>query len=146
MLLKFLKKENLHWHIVLTKADLLTVDELAKSVQAVRQDTIKIFDRKPQAEAVAEVEMEIEKEPEVIEKKETAQEILSFISPVSAKTGAGIAQFWRKLNGWVEHDTNVNSVSGTAVREHKKANLMRRNRAISLNIPKTGRKGGGKRR
>jgi ribosome biogenesis GTP-binding protein YsxC/EngB len=156
LLLKFIRDKGLQWHIVLTKADLLSVSELAQSVLAVRQDTMKIFYRKPKnVKVITEDGNDGEDQEGVIEEEqdqhdgeedkatiqnESVQEMLSFISPVSAKTGAGIKSFWIKLNKWVDADTVVNSISPTAVKEHKYANIMRRNRAISLNNPKAKRR------
>jgi len=107
-LLRFLHSKKVAWHIVLTKADLLSAVELAQSILVVQEGLNKIFGAAPREGHAASYPN---------------------ISPVSASTGAGIAGFWTMLCSWTERDAVASSSSSTAVKEHRNANAMRRAQA-----------------
>ena len=65
------------------------------------------------------------------------------VTPVSASTGAGIKQLWKRVCGWADQDAITSSVSDTAVREHRLARLMRHTRAVSLRSSRGGAAPGG---
>ena len=75
-LLKFLRSKKVPWHVVLTKADLLSALELAQSMLVVQRGLDELFGTAPQ---------------------EGHAVFFPSISPVSASTGAGIAQLWSTL-------------------------------------------------
>ena len=54
------------------------------------------------------------------------------VTPVSASTGAGIKQLWKRICAWADQDAIRSSSSDTAVKEHRLARLMRHTRAASL--------------
>lgn len=79
-ILKFLQSRKVPWHIVMTKADLLSAVELAQSMLVVQEglDALLGTAQSPQ---------------------EGPATTFPHISPVSASTGAGVAQFWNTLLG-----------------------------------------------
>jgi len=75
-LINFLKKNNVPWQIVLTKADLLPVTLLAQSIQVVKED----LNNKYNNEGLIKINP---------------------IIPISASTGAGIQDFWKNITNTV---------------------------------------------
>ena len=71
-----MKKNNVPWQIVLTKADLLPVTLLAQSIQVV----IKDLNNKYNNEGLIKINP---------------------IIPISASTGAGIQDFWKNITNTV---------------------------------------------
>lgn len=100
-LMEFLtNKCNVPWQIVLTKTDLLSYEELARSITVVETDL---------------------KQMKFVENRDYFQ-----LLPVSASTGAGINKLWSSLTKCANMNSVSNSASKFAVREHKRAFMMRR--------------------
>lgn len=96
-MLRFLAKVGTPWQIILTKGDLLTVEQLAQSIEAVKQDVAQYCSAEGAQPAT--------------------------VIPVSSSTGAGVQKLWRELKKVV--DVNARQAPPGSVREHFNAALLK---------------------
>ena len=102
-IINFLKKNNVPWQVVLTKADLLPVTLLAQSIQVVKDD---------------------------LNEKFNSYNLINInpIIPISASTGAGIKHLWKDINNKVLQSVKIvdYNVQDHVVREHAMADVLRK--------------------
>eukprot|EP01040_Poterioochromonas_malhamensis_P013256 gene13256-14559_t len=126
-LLKYVSKLNLPWVVLLTKTDLLSSDDLVRTIYSMKQDLLPYQIKNYHASRAAKMSFEeLSKDPEY-------QSYVQFdykhpkerIWPISASTGAGITKFWKMMNSWVQAES-APFIGEKHVREHKLAMKMRR--------------------
>lgn len=109
--------------MVLTKGDLLSVEELAASLALVKNDLEKHMESWTSESSSGQPT------------ESSAVGACPAIHPISCNTGAGINAMWKHVLGLVDshavplHDV---SVSPYAVREHKDAGIIRRQNRAQL--------------
>eukprot|EP01041_Mallomonas_annulata_P005462 gene5462-10981_t len=122
--LRFLSKVGVPRMIILTKSDLLDVEQLAGSITAVAQDLMEIDLGSPSNSSSNSNTGDYSSSQSGL-KGPLSMVGFDDIMPVSAATGAGVQTLW-KLNGLESENVSVS----VAVREHRLANEMRKKYAI----------------
>eukprot|EP01035_Chromulina_nebulosa_P020630 gene20630-26747_t len=124
-LIKYLTNTNIPWQVVLTKADLLSLDNISKAIYLIESDLLDVF-------KIGSEKLWSTSETTISLNQSTNSKVEhSLIVPVSCSTGVGIPELWSNLLTCALLSTVPSGskpelvINDSRVREHYNANLLK---------------------